>query len=165
VIPEQRERETMKYTTKLVYPAWARGPDSREALKHTMQKCAEAEAKRDRLREEMELIELSATSIMRLSEHQPAFEYMRAAFEYVRDIARNALVETEDRMEFRVKRTSNHGGKKLPCLEAYKKDGKWVVKIDSLDELITFVRTHGEIVVDETPDGLFAIEIYDDWRE
>jgi len=34
-----------------------------------------------------------------------------------------------------------------------------------LDELITFVRTHGEVIMDETSDGPFMIEIYDDYRE
>jgi len=84
-------------------------------------------------------------------------------------------------LEFRVEKTSLRGSSEKPCDEAVLKETEemtdegsvklrevWVIKMDSLDKLITFRDKYGELILDhdpsfpEIPD---SIEIYDDWRE
>jgi len=83
--------------------------------------------------------------------------------------------------EFRVERTSLRGSLDKPCDEAVLQltqemtdDGScksrevWVIRMDLLDEMITFRDKYGELILDydpsfsQIPD---SIEIYDDWRE
>lgn len=68
---------------------------------------------------------------------------------------------------FRVTRTSIYNDRQ-PCLEAVRpKSGEgWVVEIDTLDDLIAFVRPerNGTCIVGTYSDGPY-IEIYDDYRE
>lgn len=48
-----------------------------------------------------------------------------------------------------------------------RKDKKWVVEIDTLEQLNDFCKKYGNIIIEEAfgiPNQL-AIEIYDDWRE
>lgn len=69
-------------------------------------------------------------------------------------------------MKFEVVRTSIRWKvEEAPCPEAEKlPNGIWQVEIASLEDLIAFVREHGEVVINA---GLHRpiIEIYDDYRE
>ena len=83
--------------------------------------------------------------------------------------------------EFRVERTSLRGSSGKPCDEAVLKETQemtheglikprdvWVIKVDILDELITFRDKYGELILDQDPSFPQipdSIEIYDDWRE
>lgn len=82
-------------------------------------------------------------------------------------------------MKFRLSRTTqNWSGR--PCPEASSvviKDGMghdakiWYVELATLDDLLAFIKKHGDIVVSEAtdsylpPDMIFWIEIYDGYRE
>lgn len=75
-------------------------------------------------------------------------------------------------MEFEVKRTSWSVCLESPCKEAKLGESDtnlcWVVEIESMDDLITFIeRNENEIVVTkaETNNSLPVIEIYDTYRE
>lgn len=68
-------------------------------------------------------------------------------------------------MKFNVSRTSLWFDKK-PCEEAEKqKDGKWILKIKTLKELLSFCEKYEPIIIAKDKDGLYSVEIYDDWRE
>jgi len=51
--------------------------------------------------------------------------------------------------------------------EAKEKDDVWVIEINSLDELLQFIRKYGQVVISECPykEYPYEIEIYDTWRE
>ena len=78
-------------------------------------------------------------------------------------------------VEFLISRTCNIykcGSNKKPCEKAFRKkiagEEEWVVKINSLDELLCLSEDLGSLIL-ETP-GKFGsnipgIEIYDDYRE
>lgn len=64
-------------------------------------------------------------------------------------------------MKYKISRSSDWWGIKQPCQKAYKKNDKWYIDIDSLEEiqeLINEVKT--EVII-----GFDDIEIYDDYRE
>ena len=63
-------------------------------------------------------------------------------------------------VDFTVTLTRSHG-KRPPCEGAVYKDKKWHINISTLDELLTFVDTNGDIII--FPDN--SIEIYNDYRE
>ena len=75
-------------------------------------------------------------------------------------------------MKFIVSRTST--GRK-PCKEAKKAEKSdgfdypniWTIEIDTLEELINFVKKYGTIIIDDSGEKSvpFEIEIYDDYRE
>lgn len=41
----------------------------------------------------------------------------------------------------------------------------WSIEINSLEDLIKFIDTHGDVVLLENSDGYYEIEIYDGYRE
>lgn len=64
-------------------------------------------------------------------------------------------------MEFMITRTSLlWGSSEKPTEKAYKKDGNWCIKINSLEELAELSREEGGIIIDGD-----YLEIYDDYRE
>lgn len=83
--------------------------------------------------------------------------------------------------EFRVEKTSLRGSLEKPCAEAVLKETQemtgegslkprevWVIRMDLMDELITFRDKYGELILDQDPSFPQipdSIEIYDDWRE
>ena len=68
-------------------------------------------------------------------------------------------------MEFNVSRTSLWLNEK-PCEEAEKqKDGKWILKIKTLKELLSFCDKYEPVIIAKDTDGSYSVEIYDDWRE
>ena len=75
-------------------------------------------------------------------------------------------------MKFIVRRTSELylGRTPKPCEGAKKEKREWTINLDTLDDLIKFVKTYGKVVV--SPGDLFdndkmpyEIEIYDTYRE
>lgn len=80
-------------------------------------------------------------------------------------------------MEFICKRTSTYTRNPRPCDEAYPcpaDEDFWCVKIDTLEELMNFVRRNeGHVVIESDsssskwprPKGMPYLEIYDDYRE
>lgn len=75
-------------------------------------------------------------------------------------------------MKCLVTRTSDRGGNEQPCSEAvYKHTGEgkdtydWFVEFSDLDELGKFCAEYGDVIFKPIKDGLWSIEIYDDYRE
>lgn len=75
-------------------------------------------------------------------------------------------------MKFEVERTSDIFGHEPPCKEAVLVDDKsafktYTMEINSLEELMEFIKKNGEIVITppHTSSNLYIIEIYDTWRE
>lgn len=70
-------------------------------------------------------------------------------------------------MNFKVNRTSRLGDDTVaPCGGAFQnfKDSEWFININSLENLLEFIKKEGSIVIDYNPDVL-EIEIYDTYRE
>ena len=71
-------------------------------------------------------------------------------------------------MKFKITRTSNWGYSS-PCEEAKEIiDGKlkiYKIEIKDLEDLCSFVKHYGPIIIEESDDSEFEIEIYDDYRE
>lgn len=71
-------------------------------------------------------------------------------------------------MEFEIERTSDYLKENQPCDKAYIADKDdwnrpiYKIKIDSLEELISFMNEVGESLIIKQD---LSIEIYDDWRE
>ena len=61
-------------------------------------------------------------------------------------------------MIFEITRASLRDEK--PCEEAYKLEGEWKIKINSLGELLKFIGKYGAIIIDDK-----EIVIYDDYIE
>lgn len=69
-------------------------------------------------------------------------------------------------MKFEVTRTSTWFEEDIRCEEARQEEFGWVVEINTLEEIIEFIKKYGRIVLDaDKKDELPKIEIYDDWRE
>ena len=77
-------------------------------------------------------------------------------------------------MKFEVTRTSTWFNEDIRCEEARQEEfvcnehlyKRWVVEINTLEEIIEFIKKYGNIVLDaDKKDELPKIEIYDDWRE
>lgn len=86
----------------------------------------------------------------------------------MKEIKHSGMKKTQDKdgsekgTEYIVSRTSAWMDTK-PCEEAYRKEGEkydWYVRINSLEDLMNFIKKYGKVVVNEG-----SIEIYDDWRE
>lgn len=70
-------------------------------------------------------------------------------------------------MKFFVTRSSRQFYKQ-PCATSTPENGRWAIEINSLEELISFVDSQGDIIVREhfsLPGKHYEIEIYDGWRE
>lgn len=66
-------------------------------------------------------------------------------------------------MKFRLSRTSSYSRNDSPHPRAVKEGWGWVIEIESLDSLMSFIHEiENEIVVNYDPP---SIEIYDDYRE
>lgn len=53
-----------------------------------------------------------------------------------------------------------------PCDEAFLEDGRWLIEIKTLEDLITFTKKYGKIILEKDYCSKeVAIEIYDDFRE
>ena len=65
-------------------------------------------------------------------------------------------------MKFEITRAS-HWSKTKPCKEAVKEDGKWMIEINSLEELMALIEKYDEFIIysSEPP----SIMIYDDYIE
>lgn len=74
-------------------------------------------------------------------------------------------------MEFKVTTTRLHmvDTQTKPCDGAYlsgKDEYKpWAIEIKSIQELCELVEENGEIIIGKDDDGLFSLEIYNDYRE
>lgn len=77
-------------------------------------------------------------------------------------------------MKFEITRTSTWFEEDIRCEEARQEDyvknnhlcKRWVVEINTLEEIIEFIKKYGRIVLDaDERYELPKIEIYDDWRE
>ena len=79
-------------------------------------------------------------------------------------------------MKFEIRRTSTWFDEDIECEEARQEEfiveehiyKRWVVEINTLEELIGFIEKYeGRIVLetDNRRNELHKIEIYDDWRE
>ena len=69
-------------------------------------------------------------------------------------------------MKFTIVRTSDYMGQ--PCAGAVMNaEREWEIEIETLDELITFARANGKIILRVSASAAIApdIEIYDDYRE
>lgn len=76
--------------------------------------------------------------------------------------------------EFEIRRRSNIDPEDRPCEEAFRKDDKWFVEIDTLDKLLSFLPKYGDLVI-YTHKGIFGesevfgkdpvLVIYDSWLE
>lgn len=81
-------------------------------------------------------------------------------------------------MEFIVSRSSVYDNNIKPC-DGAKQDivrvvktirgnlekKYWSIEINSLEDLIKFIDTYGDVVLLENSDGYYEIEIYDNYRE
>lgn len=69
-------------------------------------------------------------------------------------------------MKFQVIRTSQWKSEK-PCEEAVKRNDIWVIELNTLEDLINFVRKYGDVVIYESmyKEYPYTIEIYDYYRE
>lgn len=71
-------------------------------------------------------------------------------------------------MEFKITRTSDYRNENKPCDKAYVvgkdawDDPIYKIKIDTLEDLISFMNEVGERLIIKQD---LSIEIYDDWRE
>ena len=64
-------------------------------------------------------------------------------------------------MKFRVTRASDYwGNNNVQCEEAKEINGYFYIEINTIEQLIDFIKKYGEIVMWED-----QIEIYDMWRE
>lgn len=71
-------------------------------------------------------------------------------------------------MEFRIIRSSQFSDEKPRNVKGiYKKDDNWYIKINTLEELLTFYEKYGDLIISENWDNEkeMQIEIYDDYRE
>ena len=73
-------------------------------------------------------------------------------------------------MEFRIERTSDLWSTKPPTRYAVfagedRYGTKYTIEINSLEELIDFVKEEGKIIISSPSDIMPGIEIYDDFRE
>lgn len=71
-------------------------------------------------------------------------------------------------MEFRVIRSSQFSDEKPRDVKnIYEKGDNWYVKINTLEELISFEKKYGDLIISENWDNKkeMQIEIYDDYRE
>lgn len=76
-------------------------------------------------------------------------------------------------MKFAVSRTSDFNSGAKPCDNATVlcknawEEPLWQIEINSLDELCEFINKNGAIVLSpqHSSNGLYEIEIYDDYRE
>ena len=78
-------------------------------------------------------------------------------------------------MKFEVTRTSTWFNEDIKCEEARQEEfvvgehlcKRWVVEINTLEELIAFVKKYEDriVLITDEKSGLPKIEIYDDWRE
>jgi hypothetical protein len=62
-------------------------------------------------------------------------------------------------MKYRISRASDYSGNS-PCPSAIKEDGSYFITINTLEDLMKFVKENGEIVLDDE-----SIKIYDDYLE
>ena len=74
-------------------------------------------------------------------------------------------------MKFEINRTSLDPyihGNVPPCEEAINKSNyEWFIEVNSLEELVYFCDKYGDIIIGKPfgVNGMYTVEIYDDYRE
>lgn len=72
-------------------------------------------------------------------------------------------------MKFKVERASGPFHPTQPCPEAFQVGEEWMVEITDIDALMTFINTHGDLVIRNRPSyrpgPTPEIIIYDDYIE
>ena len=69
-------------------------------------------------------------------------------------------------MKFQIARTSDYSSTNPPCIGAGGEPHDWTIELESLDDLVSLARQHGEIIVTVIENSPMPyLEIYDDYRE